>query len=247
MTEAEWETSTDILAMVRQLGRRANTSKLRQFRCACCRRRWGLFTDPRLRAAVETVERYAAGLTGSRALRLAEEEVSRVSREAREAARDGGGGAALVALYAATVAWLAITYCRGGVPSHWCLMLDEMGRVDTSCLIAWSVDVESPSHKPPIDPTGEPWQEYGCRLLRELFGNPFRPVTPDPAWREWNGGALVHLARTIYEEGRFADLPILADALEDAGCASADVLDHCRRGGEHVRGCWVLDLLLSNG
>jgi hypothetical protein len=244
MTEAEWETSTDILAMLRQLGRRANTRKLRQFRCACCRRRWELFTDPRLRAVVDTVERYTAGLIGSQALRLAGEEVSRVSREAREAARHGG--AALVALRVASVVWLATTYCRGGAPSHWCMMLYEMCRVDTSCLLAWSEDVESPSGKPPFDLTGESWQEYGCRLLRELFGNPFRPVMTDPAWRSWNGGALVQLARTIYEEGRFADLPVLADALEDAGCANADVLDHCRRGGEHVRGCWVLDLLLSN-
>jgi hypothetical protein len=84
-------------------------------------------------------------------------------------------------------------------------------------------------------------------LLRDLFGNPFRPVTAAPAWLLWNGGTVVQLAQTIYEERAFDRLPILADALEEAGCDNADVLAHCRSGGEHVRGCWVVDLLLGKG
>jgi hypothetical protein len=52
------------------------------------------------------------------------------------------------------------------------------------------------------------------------------------------------LAQVIYDERRFADLPILADALEEAGCTNTDILDHCRLPGEHVRGCWVVDLIL---
>jgi hypothetical protein len=78
--------------------------------------------------------------------------------------------------------------------------------------------------------------------LRDVFGNPFRPVTLDPAWRTAN---VVSLARAIYDERAFDRMPILADALEDAGCTSADVLEHCRRPGEHVRGCWVVDLVLG--
>jgi len=54
---------------------------------------------------------------------------------------------------------------------------------------------------------------------------------------------VARLARAIYEEGRCGDLPILADALEDAGCTDADILEHCRSAGPHVRGCWLLDLL----
>jgi hypothetical protein len=56
---------------------------------------------------------------------------------------------------------------------------------------------------------------------------------------------VVHLAQAICEERAFDRLPILADALEDAGCTNADVLDHCRQPGEHVRGCWVVNLLLG--
>jgi hypothetical protein len=82
-------------------------------------------------------------------------------------------------------------------------------------------------------------------LLREIFGNPFRPPICDPAWRAWNGGAVPRLARSLYDEGRFAELPVLADALEEAGCADGGLLGHCRRTGGHVRGCWALDLLLG--
>jgi hypothetical protein len=83
-----------------------------------------------------------------------------------------------------------------------------------------------------------------CDLLRDIF-NPFRRVPVNPAWLSWSGGTATRLARVIYEERRFADLPVLADALEEAGCAGADLLDHCRSGGDHVRGCWVVDALLA--
>ena len=78
-------------------------------------------------------------------------------------------------------------------------------------------------------------------LLREIAGNPFR----DPSASAWRTPDVLALARAIYEERRFEDLPVLADALEDAGCADEQVLSHCRAGGEHARGCWPLDLLLG--
>jgi hypothetical protein len=84
-------------------------------------------------------------------------------------------------------------------------------------------------------------------LLRDLFGNPFRPARLDRAVRAWDGGTLGRLARVLYEEGQFGDLPVLADALEDAGCTDETVLGHCRAPGGHVRGCWVLDLLVERG
>jgi hypothetical protein len=82
-------------------------------------------------------------------------------------------------------------------------------------------------------------------LLRDIFANPFRHTTLDPGWLIRNGGVVVKLAQGIYAERAFDRLPILADALEDAGCGDADILAHCRGGGEHVRGCWVVDLLLG--
>jgi hypothetical protein len=85
-------------------------------------------------------------------------------------------------------------------------------------------------------------------LLRDIAGNPFRPAAPlAPAVLAWNGGTVPKLAAAIYEERAFDRLPVLADALEDAGCTDADILGHCRAGGEHVRGCWVVDLALGKG
>jgi hypothetical protein len=81
-----------------------------------------------------------------------------------------------------------------------------------------------------------------CRLLRDIFGNPFRPVTLDPSWLT---PTVTALARHMYEGRDFSAMPILADALQDAGCDNADILGHCRGPGLHVRGCWVVDLVLG--
>jgi hypothetical protein len=61
----------------------------------------------------------------------------------------------------------------------------------------------------------------------------------------WNNGIVVKLAQAIYDDCAFDRLPILADALEDAGCTNQEILAHCRSGGDHVPGCWVVDLLLA--
>ncbi len=84
--------------------------------------------------------------------------------------------------------------------------------------------------------------EWGA-LVRDIYGpNPFRPVVFDPSWRT---STAVGLARSMDESHDFAAMPLLADALEDAGGDSPDVLAHCRGDGPHVRGCWVVDLVLG--
>jgi hypothetical protein len=86
-------------------------------------------------------------------------------------------------------------------------------------------------------------------LLRDILGNPFRPATIEPAWRTPD---VVAHAQLIYNERHLpagtldnARLAVLADALEEAGCQDVQILWHLRSGGDHVRGCWVLDLLLG--
>ncbi|WP_227254383.1 hypothetical protein [Frigoriglobus tundricola] len=79
-------------------------------------------------------------------------------------------------------------------------------------------------------------------LIRDIFGNPFRPVAFSPSWRT---DTAVALARQMYESRDFGAMPILADALQDAGCENTDILAHCRIPGLHVRGCWVLDAVLN--
>jgi hypothetical protein len=95
-------------------------------------------------------------------------------------------------------------------------------------------------------PTTSQQRKLG-QLIRDIFGNPFRPVSVDPTWQT---STVVAMAQGIYSDRAFDRLafhrlPILADALEEAGCTDADILAHCRGPGPHVRGCWVVDLVLG--
>ena len=85
-------------------------------------------------------------------------------------------------------------------------------------------------------------RQYQAALLRCILGNPLHRVDLDAAWRTPN---VVVIGQTIYDERAFDHLPVLADALQDAGCTSADFIDHCRGPGPHVRGCHVVDALLG--
>jgi hypothetical protein len=84
-----------------------------------------------------------------------------------------------------------------------------------------------------------------CHLLRDITGNPFRTVSLNPAWLTWNDSTVPKLAQGIYDDRAFDRLPVLADALEEAGCKDADILAHLREPGPHTRGCWPLDLVLG--
>ncbi len=82
-----------------------------------------------------------------------------------------------------------------------------------------------------------------CNLTRDIFGNPFRPAAFSPAWRT---STVLALASQMYISRDFGAMPILADALQEGGCDNADVLNHCRdANAPHVRGCWVVDLVLG--
>jgi hypothetical protein len=90
--------------------------------------------------------------------------------------------------------------------------------------------------------TGQDQSRLICQWLRDLFGNPFRPVTVEAAWLT---STVVSLARGIYDKRAFDLMPILGDALEEAGCTNEGILKHCRAGAEHIRGCWVIDRVLA--
>ena len=88
--------------------------------------------------------------------------------------------------------------------------------------------------------TGGPTDQIAA--IRDVFGNPFREPGFSALWRT---ATTMALANSMYESRDFGPMPILADALEEVGCDGADVLEHCRRSEPHVRGCWVVDLLLG--
>jgi len=102
----------------------------------------------------------------------------------------------------------------------------------------WEAAYASRSHNPRI-------KRRQVAILRDIINNPFRPVSIDPDWLSWNDGTVQKIAQVIYGERAFDRLPIMADALEEAGCNNVEILNHCRQPEEHVRGCWVVDALLG--
>jgi hypothetical protein len=223
MTEVQWQTCSSPEAMLNHLTKTASPRKLRLYAVGCCRRIWQLFRDDRCRHAVKRAQEFADERTTLVELEAAGRMVASVARitgnpgsSTSHATRSVGGAAwATTQTWAWDAAWDAALYAR----------------------------MSARDHVPGADYEKErAWQ---AELLHDLFGNPFRPLRVDPAWLVGNDGAVAQLARVIYDEGRFGDLPILADALEEAGCARADVLEHCRGRTSHYRGCWVVDAVLG--
>jgi hypothetical protein len=241
MTEAEWLTGEFADLMLEHLRATAGVArlkggrrKLRLFGCACCRQVWHLLTDGRSRRAVEVGERFANGLAGARERARAEAEAAAAftaaERELRRRIRAGGASPAdYAACHAAQAVVIALS------AGHAVKAAQSVVRC-TRVAVEWAAFDEH-----------ERWMLGQCALVREVFGNPFRPAPVDPSWPAWNDGAAVRLARAIYDERRFGDLPVLADALEEAGCRDEAILAHCRGPGGHVPGCWVVDAVLGRG
>lgn len=94
-------------------------------------------------------------------------------------------------------------------------------------------------------PSSNPEWDREVELFHDIAGHLIDPARFDPLWLAWNDGTVRHLAQAIYDERAWENMPILADALEDAGCQDERILGHCRGGGPHTRGCWVVDRVLG--
>lgn len=131
----------------------------------------------------------------------------------------------------ATEQQLSRAWSAGSNPAEWLAGHSARPELEFYHIVAWTCsDYATVTSK------------VSMTFLRDIFGNPFRPITLNPAW--FTPTVLV-LANGIYEERAFDRMPILADALQDADCDNDDILKHCRQPSEHVRGCWVVDLLLN--
>jgi hypothetical protein len=205
---------------------RGGERKLRLFACACARRCWHLLADGRSRRAVEEAERLAEGLAGP--------EAARAARAGADGVWKGAGRPATLALDAAAEAALAAAHEVAGVAAEQAAIGAE-----------WAAAGASNSAR--TLPARVAEQEAQADLLRCLFGPaPFRPLPGlNPSWLTWEAGAVANLARAAYDGRAFECLPVLADALEEAGCTDQAILTHLRGPGPHTRGCWVLDLLLG--
>ena len=196
MTEEEWLACTDLSGLLRHLGRKDRSRKLRLFACACCRRAWGRTPHKTCRRAVEVAERYADGQAGDR-------EREQVFHAARDLC-----GPRVNTFY-------GLGYRVVRRPRY--TFVDAQIAAEDANLLT-----RGASH--PLDDPAAGAAEYAaqCRLLRDIIGNPFRPVTVSPSWQT---PQAVALAQAAYEQREMpagtldlARLAILADALEEAGC-----------------------------
>jgi hypothetical protein len=213
MTETEWLACTEPRALLKAASGKVSARKLRLLVCACCRRVWDLLLDDRSKEAVEVSEQYADGTADDAALASAR----RNANAAYQRARKQHGPQAFRHFGAAHLA-LQATAQRVRFDPH-----------DNEFLQGAAERKDKTERK------------ARSELIRDLFGPLlFRAASVDPAWVSSTVSAL---ARNIHEEGGFKQLPILADALEEAGCTDTAILSHCRLPGVHVKGCWVVDLL----
>ena len=245
MTEQEWLACTDPVSLLDHLDRPQGDRKLFLFALACCRAIWPLLPQAEMRHGVEVAERFAEGKATADDLDAADWRLEGALyggvgyyanrpevKPPQEMARWVEDLQALPTEQLVAMAW-------GGhedLPTDFLGLLKDAGHFADHVLVMNSCEPHSPTLA---------WYSRFLNplLLRDIFGNPFRPVTTvNPAWRT---ATVVSLAQAIYEKRAFERLPILGDALEDAGCDDADLLAHCRGSGPHVRGCWALVLLLQ--
>jgi hypothetical protein len=241
MTEAEWLNSTDPGSMLEFLRDKTSDRKLRLYLCAGCRCISHLFYHAASAEAVEVAERFADGLASEKDLGVA-----------------AWGAEVPTFGYDLDGSWRTIY----GGPTEEIRTLIAQGALPASVLEGVNAKVE-PALRSRLGAAAElAYEVVHCRvecdkhflywishvewpgpaLVHCVFGNPFRPVSVHPAWR---ARTVVALAQSIYDEKAFDKLPVLADALEEAGCTDAEILGHCRGPGPHVRGCWVVDLVIG--
>lgn len=230
MDEAKWRNSTNLKSLTDYLAREQVTShrKLRLFAVACCRRVEHLLTHEASRKALAAVERFADGLVKLGTL-------TRYCREAYdpyEISTQAGRPAHAQA---------ALSVRDAGIPSGLTFL-----QTPQPVALALVYEAGHTYGKPAFQKAREKHLAEMIALLHDVVPNPFTSLpVADPAWLEANGGLVARLAQSIYDERRFTELPILADALEDAGCTEVAILEHLRGSGPHARGCWPLDLLLG--
>jgi hypothetical protein len=223
MTEAEWLKADNPDGLIEHLRAarvnrtKAGRRKLRLFACGCCRLAWNLF-EP---------EPEAAALVEA-AERLADGELSAAAVERLDRRlpipRNYTVTAGLSLRFAARHA-ASSNPCDARSAAFFCAQARALGSRDFYGVLAAEL-------------------ARAAGLFRCVFGNPFREVGFTPGRRT---DTTVAVARGIYDSREFGAVPVLTDALQDAGCDSADVLNHCRSPGPHVRGCWVVDLILAKG
>ncbi|AMV27479.1 hypothetical protein VT84_23970 [Gemmata sp. SH-PL17] len=227
MIEEEWLTCGDPIPMLNSLERATSKRKLRLFACACCYRILPHLRLAESRTALKMNEQYADGEVPLTDLLS----VARLHRNVVGSNRFTAVGAVECAV--------GLDYTYGQLlPALVC----AIGAASNAAWVAAGV-LEDKGQRPTAKERAQKSREDAVQteFVRDIFGNSFEPIIFSPSWRT---STAVALASQMYKARDFSAMPILADALQDAGCDRADMLDHCRGPGPHVRGCWVADLVL---
>jgi hypothetical protein len=222
MTESEWLANTHIEAMLEALEGKVSERKLRLFAVACCYRLGDLLWDAALENAIRVAEAFADNRRSKSTLVRAWNKVEQL--QPRGLQREYIHGAVSLA-----------------VSPDPDLLIPEY--VADSALFALADFPEM--SRTTINKRRRSERTVQANLLRDIVGSPFRVISLKAAWLTFSDGVVAKLAQAIYEERAFDRLPVLADALEEAGCDKAEILEHLRGPGPHTRGCWPVDLCLG--
>ncbi len=244
LTEGEWQRCPLPSVMLRYLYAHPNGRKRRLFAVACCRRIAAL-TPPRFLPLVDVAEDYAEG-------RASQEQLHHAwgcawwMMEGDEDTLEEGETAPCEDHDMLTQIENWAAYCVGRVteppetydyPTH--AKEDAAAWVSTTAGMAVSY---LPEEKIYDDAKSRAESMAQTDLLRDIYGNPFRPIDFSPTWRT---PEALQIAQNMYDAGNFDRMPQLGEALRAAGCQEDAVLEHCQSRLPHVRGCWVVDALLG--
>lgn len=215
--EAHWRSMYDPALLLREVGDEMTARKRRLFACACCRQMEEVWANAGYRNVIEVVEQFADGRVPAAEMRSAFTGAQPIGSPWAREALLRLMGSAEADTHTLPDVYFATEHAARAIR-------DAAGERDWAAARRGQVP-----------------------LLCDLAGNQIYAPVIEPIWLRANGGTALKVARAIYEDNGFGDLPVLADALEEAGCTDLLLLAHCRGPTGHWRGCWVVDAILGKG
>lgn len=229
MTKQEWQESTDVLPMLRFTASGTSRRKLGLLLHSAIHRHHQLVLDRRSLEAIKLADEHLENPVHPG-------RIDPILRDAETAIRESPHAPGFAAEHFARFVNDYLLFVTRGTNGDVIGILEWFLRAAMFC---W---VDSEAHRI------ESRRQESALLadhLRDIIRNPYTLGWVDPDWKRWNDETIVRFATSIHQTGCYEEMPIFGDALEEAGCDDEQILDHCRADQEHVRGCWVIDLVLG--